>query len=276
VFSSHFSRRKRREVSLHWRLSGIDAFGWIHDNLDSGIEPISFPHLQVELARKLSLLMPNESMLCTLWVRAFVADGTLVARNYVQFFVDGGSNPRQDTDRRTVFSLQPHEWSAAEWSSASSSREEAEAGGACHGEGRGHFEWRVPMAAAELQQRSRLTLLLEASAFRPGTPQTDSFAQPSALRVLLNGVPVYRSILPNHPHDARGALSYLRGARGAYGYLMHATVENVLLDEVKARMKGNHLRFRCQVGRDEEQQGGLTVYSRDCGRYPIGPTLIAE
>jgi hypothetical protein len=25
--------------------------------------------------------------------------------------------------------------------------------------------------------------------------------------------------LPNHPHDARGALSYLRGNRGAYGYL---------------------------------------------------------
>ena len=87
---------------------------------------------------------------------------------------------------------------------------------------------------------------------------------------------MYRTVLPNHPHDARGALSYLRGARGAYGYLTHATVESSLLDEVKSRMKGNHLRLRCQVTRDEEHQGGLTIYGRDCGRYPIGPMVIAE
>ncbi|MFL6516099.1 MAG: glycoside hydrolase family 2 protein [Chthoniobacterales bacterium] len=276
VFSSHFSRRKRRDVTLHWRLSGIDSFGWVHDNLDSGIQPIAFPHLRVELAKMVELRMPNETMLCTLWVRAFVPDGTLVARNYVQFFVDAGFLARQEANSRTVFSLPPNGWSSAEWNSDTSSREEAESGGACHGSRRGFFEWRVPLSPTELQDRSRLTLLLEASAFRPGTPQTDPFAQPSALRLLLNGVSVYRSVLPNHPHDARGALSYLRGGRGAYGYLMHATVDKPLLDEVKSRMKGNHLRLRCQVGRDEEHQGGLTIYARDSGRYPIGPTVVLE
>ena len=276
VFSSHFSRRKRRHVTLHWRLSGIDAFGWIHDNLDSGIEAIAFPHLQVELAKNVRLRMPNETMLCTLWVRAFVNDGTLIARNYVQFFVDAGFAAQTNTDRRITCSVEPHAWAAAEWSSGQSTREEAEEAGASFGSRRGYFDWRLPFSAADIEGRSRLTLLLEASSFRPGTPQTDSFAQPSGLRVLLNSVPVYNTVLPNHPHDARGALSYLRGGRGAYGYLIHATLENSLLSEVKARMKGNHIRLRCQIGSDEEQQGGLTIYGRDCGRYPIGPTLIAE
>ena len=45
-------------------------------------------------------------------------------------------------------------------------------------------------------------------------------------------VPIYRAILPSHPHDARGALTYLRGGRGAYGYLCHATTECELLGEV--------------------------------------------
>jgi hypothetical protein len=257
-------------------LGGIDALGWIHEDLDSGIEQIAFPHLRVELAKEIALRMPGETMLCTLWVRAFVDDGTMVARNYVQFFVDGGFSSRTELEGRTIVSLHPHSWHAAEWSGGLSSREEAEAAGTSHGSGRGYFEWRLPFSVADLQHRSRLRLLLEASSFRQGTPQTDSFAQPTALRVLLNGVPVHRSVLPNHPFDSRGALSYLRGGRGAYGYLIHTTIESALLEEVKSRMKGNHLRLRCQVGRDEEHQGGLTIYGRDCGRYPLGPTVMVE
>jgi hypothetical protein len=111
---------------------------------------------------------------------------------------------------------------------------------------------------------------------RQGAPQTDRFAQPSTLRLLLNGVPIYRTILPNHPHDTRGALTYLRGGRGAYGYLCHATIECGLLGEVVKHLRGNHLRLRCLVPRDEEPQGGLTIYGYKAGRYPIGPTVIIE
>jgi len=127
-----------------------------------------------------------------------------------------------------------------------------------------------------LRRRSRITLLCEASAFREGTPQTDSFAQPTTLRMLLNGVPVYQTILPNHPYDARGALSYLRGGRGAYGYLNLARVEGSLFAQVLAKMRNGHLRLRCLVPRETQPQGGLTIYGSACGRYPVPPTLIVE
>jgi hypothetical protein len=276
VFSSHFSRCKRETVTLQWRLSGIDSLGWLHDDLDSGSAPIGFPHLRVELAQRVALRMPRQKMLCTLWVRAYVPDGTLVARNYVQFLVETGQADGETIEGRGVFRLEPHQWHAGEWNRAATTRQEAETLGACHGGSRGFFEWRFPLGPAELRDATRLTLLVEASAFRENAPQTDSFAQPTAFRMLLNGVAIYRTILPNHPHDARGALSYLRGGRGAYGYLSHATVEGRLLEEVKASMKGNRVRLRCAVPRDETPQGGLTIYGSDCGRYPIGPTLIVD
>jgi hypothetical protein len=65
-------------------------------------------------------------------------------------------------------------------------------------------------------------------------------------------------------------------AAGAYGYLCHATVEGQLLQQVLREMKGNHLRMRCLAPRGEPPSGGLSIYGFDCGRYPIGPTVIVE
>ena len=275
ICSSHFSRRRRQEVVLQWRLSGMDSLGWVHDAIASGSEPIDFPHLRLAPAAKLRLCMPTQTMLCTLWVRALIPDGTMVAANYVQFFVDGGAMTTERVGRRTVLRLGIESWSRAEWNGGASSREEAAANGVTHGIRRGWFEWKFPVAAELVRSAKRITLLCEASSFREGAPQTDRFGQPSTLMILLNGVPVYRTILPNHPHDARGALSYLGGGRGAYGYLCHAAIEGSLLEQVLQEMKGNHLRMRCLAPR-ETPNNGLTIYGFDTGRYPIGPTLIVE
>ena len=93
----------------------------------------------------------------------------------------------------------------------------------------------------------------------------------------LNGCPIYTALLPNHPHDAAGALSYLRpGGRGAYGYLARATIEGDLLQQVLAHTRANVFSLRCIVSSDELPIGGLTIYGGDCGHSPVPPTLIAE
>ncbi len=252
VCSSHFSRQRRAEVSLHWRLGGIDSLGRMHDTIASGVAPIEFPHRRLAPATTLHLPMPRTTMLCTLWVRAVVPDGTVVAAN-IQFYVEAGSPPREQLNQRAVFRLGAENWSSSDWNAGASSREEAVASGVAHGRGRGWFEWRFPVGVDVLRGAKRITLLCEASSFREGTPQTDRFIQPSTLRLLLNGVPVHRTILPNHPHDTRGVLSYLRGGRGAYGYLCHATIEGALLEEVRCQGKGSDLRLRCQVPRTKDR-----------------------
>src|SRR3954467_11666853 len=148
IFSSHFSRRKRDKVTLHWRLGGVDSLGWVHDDLGSGGEPIAFSHLRVELAKRLELEMPGATMLCTLWARAYVPDGTLVARNYVQFFVDAGLPAREEVNGRTILRAEPRGWHAADWNRGFSVREEEASERAIHGANRGYFEWRFPFTAA--------------------------------------------------------------------------------------------------------------------------------
>jgi hypothetical protein len=68
----------------------------------------------------------------------------------------------------------------------------------------------------------------------------------------------------------------LRGGRGAYGYLSHATIEGSLFAQVASKMKNGHLRLRCLVPKEEQPQGGLTIYGSSSGRYPLPPTLIVE
>jgi hypothetical protein len=276
IFSSHFSRIRKSDVLLQWRVGGIDSLGWMHDCIVAGEQPIAFPHVRVELAKRLTFRLPQQTMLCTLWVRALVPDGKLIASNYVQFFVDGGFPAWQQLNSRTVLRLDAHSWSRSEWNRRSSTREEANSAGAAYGETRGFFEYKFPITPELLRGCSRLTVLCEASSLRHGTPQTDRYVQPSTLRLLLNGVPIYRAILPNHPHDARGSLTYLRGGCGAYGYLCHATIESELLGEVVKNSRGNHLRLRFLMPREEQPQGGLTIYGCNAGRYPLGPTLIID
>ena len=49
-----------------------------------------------------------------------------------------------------------------------------------------------------------------------------------------------------------------------------------LLGEVVKNSRGNHLRLRFLMPRDEQPQGGLTIYGCNAGRYPLGPTLIID
>lgn len=276
VYSSHFARKERRDVTLHWSLSGIDSLGWAYDRLLSGSRPIAFPQYRVELADRIQFRLPERTMLCTLWVRAMTNDGALLARNYVQFFVDGGFVAREQTDVGLVLRAEVDKWTASDWSGGSSEKTEAAAHHFCYGDGHGFFEWQFPIGPDDLREATKIVVLCEASAHGEGTPETDSFAHPTSFRMLLNGVRIYHGLLPNHPHDSAGALSYLQRGRGAYGYLAHATIEGELLRQVVAHAGERVFYLHCVVPSDKPPQGGLTIYGGDCGRSPVPPTLIIE
>ncbi len=276
IFSSHFSRLPRENVTLQWRLTGIDSLGWIHDDLASGAKPIPFRVHRVELAERIALRMPERTMLCALRVSAVTGHGAQVAQNYVQFFIDGGHPHQEQVDGRMILRAEPDTWDAAEWSDGFSSPAEAQKNGVCYGNGSGFFEWTFAVPDERLRNCSRIRVLCEASAHREGTPQTDPFTHPTVFRMEINGARVYQQVLPNHPHDTRGALSYLRGAQGAYGYLASATVEGALLGEVLAHSDTGSLRLRCAVPADVTARGGCTLYGGDSGRYPLPLTVIIE
>lgn len=282
VYSSHFSRRRRDNVTLHWLYSGIDTLGTMHSTLVRGHLPIAFTHHRVELADRVKLIAPQEPMLCTFAVAAVTPTGETVAANFIQHLVgDGPLREREDRGNTLVLRRPIHTWHNDTWSGAMSSRDDAERLGYCFGQGSGFFEWVfADEALRDLGRVLRLRVLCEVSARREGTPQTGAHRFPTSFELSINGLPVHREVLPDHPHDTRGSLSYLRdpkGGRGAYGYLMRATIGDALLDQVaEAAATSGELRFRCSVPKEANPAGGLTVYGYDAGRFPIGPTVIIE
>jgi hypothetical protein len=215
-------------------------------------------------------------MLCTISVAAVTPEGETVATNFLQHFVNEGPLPTREQVDQTLILRQPvHQWSQQQWSSGTSA-EEAERLGYCFGRGAGFFEWvMTDPALADLPGAMRIRVLCEVSARREDTPQTGVQRWPTQFECHINGLRVHREVLPDHPHDSRGALSYLRGGRGAYGYLMRATIEGELLAQVIAK-DPTKLTLRCAVPDEAVPAGGLTVYGYDTGRFPVGPTVVVE
>lgn len=277
VFSSHFSRRRRDQVTFHWRYSGIDTLGMRDLNLDRGFARIGFPHRKVELARRLALPLPAEPMLCTLWVWAANVDGHKIASNFVQHFVSDGPPPeREERDGRLILRRRAHDWDHAEWNDGFGSHAESQRHGFCYGSGAGFFEWIFSdERLEEIAEARRLDVLVEASSRRLDVPQTDSYRYPSQFELTVNGLPVLRTLLPDHPHDTRGALSYLRGDRGAYGYLLKSEISDGLMRSLAARVRSDgFVRVRCAS--ESLPFGGMTIYDYDCGRYPVCPTIVVD
>jgi hypothetical protein len=282
VSSSHFSTQPRHNVSLEWRLSGMDAQGRMHADLARGTVPIAFPHRRVALAHNIELCLPQSTFLCTLAVAAVTADGHVLARNFVQFYVaDAYPAEREELPGMLILRGLPQNWERAEWPRFSGDRDEARCKDMIWGDGSGFFEWNLPLHGADLHQAKRVRVLCEASshlipALEGAAPQTDTESHPTTFDMLLNDFLVYEAKLSNHPHDSRGALSFLRDHKGAYGYLAHATAEGDLLQRIAERSGDDHLRLRCAVPPEAIMQGGLTIYGSECGRYPICPTIIIE
>jgi hypothetical protein len=279
VYSSHFSRRMRDNVTLQWLYSGIDTLGTVHSTLIRGRAPIDFTHHRVELARRISLQAPAEPMLCTLSVAAVTPTGEPIASNFVQHFVmSGPPAEREEHGSSLVLRRSIQDWKSDSWSQPGSSPEEAAKQGFCFGRGAGYFEWVfADEALKNIGRARRVRLLCEVSARRETIQQTSAHKHPTTFELLVNDLCVHRAVLPDHPHDSRGALSYLRGGFGAYGYLMRATLEDAALARAAEDIaRTGELRFRCAVPPGAEPVGGLTVYGYDAGRFPIGPTVVIE
>jgi len=107
-------------------------------------------------------------------------------------------------------------------------------------------------------------------------PMTDTYEFPSTVRVFVNDVHVGEYFLPDDPADHRGILSWHNQERngtleeaGTYGYLTDIIVPQ---EAIEKAFNGNALHIRLEV--DESLPGGLAIYGKKSGRYPVDPMLI--
>ena len=250
--------------------------------------------------------MPGEPVVAILVVRLEDAAGTVLHRNFCTFVVEGDppQELRLDDGRRArLVRLDPAKFSGASWSLKQWNVLD---GLKVNGAGAGFFEYRIPwpqgLRPADLDSAFFLAELSAKQLFGKdkdstgriegdfmrgrGTfdpslnpnayPMTDGHRFSSAVTVRVNDVVAGHEMLEDDPADHRGILSWhsqLRDRRlreaGSYGTLLRVIVPREALERAAAR---GELVIRLEV--DPALPGGLAIYGRRFGRYPLDPTVV--
>jgi len=193
--------------------------------------------------------------------------GTVVARNFINFehFVASTASVGSNGSGLISLNYAPISVSESSWNEPTTSEQLFSAIGS------GYVEYEVSLieglSAADVAD---ITLIFEASSCYGGARQTEPEKHPSDVTLSTNGVEIDTIRIPDCPADARGALSYIHGEPGIYGYLHNVKVDPSLILNGKA----DTLTIRYEVKADAEAKGGFALYGARMGRYPAGPHLL--
>lgn len=244
---------------------------------------------------ELRLNIPQQDGLSVLKVKVVDEAGNVLHRNFMHFEVEGG--PGLSGVRVASVSAKDYtvsEWSKKEWSVLDGKK--------VNGAGKGYFEYTIKVpSSARLNAAREAYILVEASAkqlfvkdqedydanqdFMKGSrvapssnpnayPMSDEVMFPSTVAVSINGRRAETLTLPDDPADHRGVLSWhhqlqdgkLREA-GSYGYLVKVPLTR---GQMRRAARDGQLTLRLET----EGEGGIAIYGKSFGRYPLDPSLV--
>lgn len=291
--SSFSDRYHGQALQLRWELwhdrlgTRVIAQAGEQSVLWSGYGTFSLPEI--------TLTMPAEDAVAVFAVTLVAADNEIVTRNFITFDVRSSQqHGYYGTDGKAV-SKPVVEYSDCSFSLAWSSLQDAKQSGA----EAGSFVYELTLPSSEQQSFiGRAELLFEASAKRvlardaqgaklthhgismmhgadaqvelnPNTYyMTDETRHEAKVEVWIEGERIECIVLPDDPADSRGVLSwhYQQAANrledaGSYGYLCRIALPGRVVAKLdQARTCRIELRAI---------EGGLTLYGRNAGRYPL-------
>jgi len=294
VFFSHFSGKPLSDATLRWELRYRDRFGTAKTFGNGNVlfHPKSYGVISVDT---LHISLPQERCLGTLRLRVEDSRGRVLAKNYVNVDVTGGSLPRQEkcSDSQIAVRFLPSDFTKQKWEDFEN--DPRALGSKIAGLGSGFVTYEIPVpAGVSLQKVKKMELLFEGAAragsvkvnarfekypwtrFKPADyPQTDVTKFPSDVTILVNGVRVDAVRFEDDPADARGVLSHKADfQRGSYGYLTRVEIVGRTLQESLAKIQAEKLRITFQVPNTAKNRGGFSLYGEKMGRFPVDPTVI--
>ena len=294
--SSFTTAKDPGALTLETSFSGVDALGDEHE-YDTQSVPVEFLPFQLAKVQDREVTIPAENGVYYLKSILKNAAGDVLQHNFTIYVVKDAPAPA-----RTV-TFKPASYVGCEWSIKQSS---IYGGLKVDGFGSGFFEYKVKIPA-DAGEIAGTELLFEASSKQlfgkdveegaaegdymlgKGTADhckpvnsyamTDEELFPSEVIVSVNGTEAGRFALEDDPADHRGVLSWHSQPRerhmceaGSYGNLFKCTLP---ADSVKA---GETLviRFTVPESAVSDKSGGLALYGRDFGRYPLDPTIVLK
>ena len=290
------------KMTLETELVGYDSVGEFKkfEKLDI---PVEFkPWLSGKVASQ-RVHVPEENGLYWLKMTLKNGNGEAIHHNFTTFRVKDAKTAAPAG--KALLTFAPSSYTASEWSLGNSSIYD---GLKENGFGHGYYEYTIDLPKGlDLEKISSATLVFEASAkekfgkdkegdeiegdymLGKGTfdhckslnsyAMTDTTLWPSKLEVSVNGKVIGKVDLKDDPADHRGILSW--GAQpskpemregGSYGELvkMDVPLSGLPVNEI---LKTRQVKLRFTVP-ESDLDGGLAIYGKDFGRYPLDPTII--
>ena len=294
-YASFMTDKDPGTLSLETELVGWNQLGELK-TFSSGSVPVElFAPYMSRTAGSVSVSIPEEK---GLYLLRFIlkAGDQVLHRNFTTLRVKEGKDFTAEGKRLLTFL--PSSFSSQEWSVKQTSILD---GLKVNGFGHGYFEYTLTLPEdIDTEQIKSAELLFEASAkelfgkdkdsdgiegdymLGGGTfdhckspnayAMTDTQPWPSKLEVSVNGKVVGNCTLDDDPADHRGILSWAAqptdrhlSEAGSYGQLVRMTIP------AETFKNGRTVTIRFSVPDDCE--GGLAIYGKDFGRYPLDPTL---
>jgi predicted transcriptional regulator len=242
--------------------------------------------------------MPDQAGLAILTLQLEDSKGGILHRNFMHFEILSDKK----APKLEMISVAPNAFSNASFSKKQWNILD---GLKVNGAGEGFFEYTFPLGATmnvnavkeayflveisakelfvkdqDVKERTDVNFMLGAKASPSGNPNaypmTDEKTFPSKVMVLVDGKSASTTTLPDDPADHRGVLSWhhqlkdkkLREA-GSYGYLTKVPITKA---QLKNALRNGKLVIQIKTIGD----GGIAVYGKSFGRYPVDPSLILQ
>lgn len=299
LFASFMTDKDPGKLYVEIHFTGWNSLGKALPRVPAGVYPVDFTPYKNELIEPVKAIIPNESGLYNLQMELKNSEGKVLGRNFVLFRVKDGNQPKIVGKEANLVAFAPNsfnnnQWTYKQWNVLDGLK--------VNGARSGYFEYEIAWPqGCRLDNIESLTLVFEASAkelfgkdrgeentnvdYMRGAgandpcksqnayAMTDLVTFPSLVRVSANSVACQDIYLPDDTADHRGALSWhaqLRNRKlneaGSYGYLHEVIIPKNALQE------NQPIKIRLEV--PEGIDGGLAIYGKDFGRYPLDPTLV--
>ena len=289
LYSSFVTDSAPEGLQLETRLVWTDALGVAHEE-DSVVTAIGFtPYSLTPVATRKVCVGGNGVYALQMFVKD--GEGKVLHRNF-SLYVVKDAKPAECT-----LSFSPASYTAASFSNGT---KQVLGGLKVNGFGSGYFEYELDFdgdpagikGAKLLFEAGAKTLFLKdvdesgryedvdymrgAGKNNPckspnAYSMTDTEKWPSSVSVSVNGVEIGTAVLPDDPADHTGVLSWFAQPKerwmyegGSHGYLISL--------DVPVEAVSKHMTIRFTV--PEDTPGGLALYGREFGRYPLDPTLV--
>ena len=300
LYASFMTDKNPGALTLETQLVGWNTLGEPKE-FEKNTQSLDFQPYLSQHVRDISVTMPAENGLYLLRLVLKNADGQELHHNFTTFRVRDGKDAVVEKSVITTFA--PNSYTASEWSYK---KTEVLGGKKVDGFGNGYLEYTVALPQGLKKENvTSVTLLFEAGSktlfgkdkdddqkiegdymrgkgtFDPckspnSYGMTDGVLHASQVQVTVNGKDAGTYDLTDDPADHRGILSWAAQPKerklyeaGSYGQLIRAEIPLSALEE------GQPLTIRFTVPSTvSEGNGGLALYGKDFGRYPLDPTLI--